>query len=87
MNFYIEQLRERYAAADRHGKTQILDEFCATSLQHRKHAIRVLNKPAFRSRKRKVGRKKEFKDEAILPPLKQVWLATNQLCSKRLKAA
>lgn len=86
MNFYIEQLRMRYAVSSREEKSKILDEFCATSGQHRKHAIRALNKPsAQKYRKKKPGRKKEFKEEVILPVVKKIWLASNQLCSRRLK--
>ncbi|MFH0814061.1 MAG: hypothetical protein V2A69_14670 [Pseudomonadota bacterium] len=39
---YIEAIFLRYKKASRKGKTIILNEFCATSGYHRKHAIRIL---------------------------------------------
>ena len=39
---YREVVHLRYKNATRHEKTAILDEFCATCVCHRKHAIRVL---------------------------------------------
>ena len=39
---YQEAVHLRYKHATRREKTAILDEFCATSGYHRKHAIRVL---------------------------------------------
>jgi hypothetical protein len=87
MNFYIENLKIRYAKADRKTKSQILNEFCQTSGQHRKHAIRVLTKKSNKQRKKSPGRKKEYLPEYLLAPLKQIWLSTDQLCGKRLKVA
>jgi hypothetical protein len=39
---YLEAIHLRYKKASRKDKTVILDEFCATSGYHRKHAIRLL---------------------------------------------
>lgn len=88
MNFYLEQLKKRYTEASRKAKSQILNEFCATSGHHRKHAIRLLmGKRYGYSRRKTSGRKKEYLPGRLLPPLKQLWLATDQLCGKRLKVA
>jgi len=85
---YLEALVLRYKRADRAGKSRILDEFCATCGQHRKHAIRL-----FRGCKRftapplkKRGRKPVYHAPAFLNPLKTIWLQANLPCSKRLKA-
>lgn len=87
MNFYIENLKIRYTKANRKTKSQILNEFCQTSGQHRKHAIRVLTTHSKNSKKKSPGRKKAYSPEQLLIPLKKIWLATDQLCSKRLKVA
>ncbi|MCJ7547754.1 MAG: integrase [Deltaproteobacteria bacterium] len=85
---YIEAIFIRYKHASRKAKTLILDEFCATSGYHRKHAIRLLRgfkrfqKPTSHKRR---GRPPSYHPEIILAPLKQIWLAANLPCSKRLK--
>ena len=87
MSLYLHNMRERYQAASKAKKSQMLDEFCATSKQHRKSAIRSLNaipKPGYT---KKLGRKKVYAAEALLEPLKNIWLATDQMCGQRLKRA
>ena len=56
MNFYLINLRMRYAKAGRNAKCQILNEFCETSGCHRKHAIRLLTKTPLTVRKSPPGR-------------------------------
>jgi hypothetical protein len=85
----------RYKHASRKAKTLILDEFCATSGYHRKHAIRVLSRRWLFSQwfkrfqkptsQKKRGRPPSYHPDIILAPLKQIWLAANLPCSKRLK--
>src|SRR4030042_263088 len=77
----------RYKKASRKRKSTILDEFCATCQCHRKHAIRVLRgfKRFIKPKIRKRGRTPLYHKESILKPLKQIWLAANLPCSKRLK--
>jgi hypothetical protein len=85
---YIEAIFLRYKKAPYNQRTIILDEFCATCGYHRKHAIRLLRrfkrfvKPKVRTR----GRSPVYQRDLILKPLKQIWLAANLPCSKRLKA-
>jgi hypothetical protein len=85
---YLEVIFLRYKKAPRREKTTILDEFCAVSGYHRKHAIRLLRR--FRRfqkpKQRKRGRLSLYDREALLKPLKRIWLASNLPCSKRLKA-
>jgi hypothetical protein len=38
----VAALQGRYRRADRTGKARLLDEFCAATGYHRKHAIRLL---------------------------------------------
>jgi hypothetical protein len=83
---YVEAIFLRYKKALRRERTLILDEFCATCGYHRKHAIRLLRtfrrfvKPKLRRR----GRSPVYPRNTILKPLKQIWLAANLPCSKRL---
>ena len=87
MNFYLINLKMRYVEADRKGKSQILNEFCGTSGLHRKHVIRLLKKPPIKPSKKPPGRVKQYLPERLLTPLKQIWMATDQMCGKRLKVA
>jgi hypothetical protein len=84
---YRETVYLRYKHATRSEKTAILDEFCATCECHRKHAIRVLKgfKRFTKPKSKKRGKPPIYQNEAILNPLKEIWLAANQPCSKRLK--
>jgi hypothetical protein len=84
---YREAVHLRYKNASRHEKTIILDEFCATCGCHRKHAIRVLKrfKHFTRPKPKRRGKPPVYQNEAIINPLKEIWLAANLPCSKRLK--
>ena len=81
---YVKRQRERYAQAGRAYRKRLLDELCETCGYERKYAIKLLNGRR-RTHKGKPGRKPEY--TVILEPLKQLWLASGQLCGKRLKAA
>ena len=85
---YIEALYKRYKEASRQEKTLMINECCATCGYHRKHAIRRLRgyKRFTKPRKRKKGKPPVYNKEVIIRPLKQIWLAANLPCSKRLKA-
>lgn len=85
--------RKRYQKASKMEKSRILDEVCKITGWHRKHAIRVLNKPVEPPVKRgsKVlakpketrGRKPVYTDEA-LAILRKVWAVLDCPCGKRL---
>jgi hypothetical protein len=84
---YIEAIFLRYKKASYQERTIILDEFCATCGYHRKHAIRLLRRfrRFIKPKLRKRGRPPVYHREILLKPLKQIWLAANLPCSKRLK--
>lgn len=82
---YLEKIRGRYGRAGREHKGKILDEFCANCGHHRKHAVRLL-RAGQRPAGRRPGPKPVYGPE-LLAPLKQVWLGSDQLCSKRLRVA
>lgn len=87
MSIYIRHLKARYFRANRKGKSQILDEFCATSGMHRKHVIRLLTRTPLGWREKPAGRKPKYEHKELIEPLKAIWLATDQMCGKRLKSA
>lgn len=75
-----------YWYSDRKTKSAMLDQLCARYNCHRKSAIRKLNK-IDRKRKARNGPKVTYKAEELLEPLRDIWLATDQMCSIRLKEA
>src|ERR1051325_7993548 len=84
---YLTKIHGRYQRAGREHKIRILDEFCAICGYHRKAALRLLNRPLLQPPRRKPGPKPIYEPAVVLPPLKAIWLASDQLCSKLLKAA
>ena len=84
---YLQRIYGRYQRAGRIHKTRILDEFCAICAYHRKTALKLLNRPLHSGRRRRSGPKPIYHPKVILPALKAIWLASDQLCSKLLKAA
>src|SRR5205809_1938746 len=83
----LARIHGRYQRAGRPHKTRILDEFCATCGYHRRAAVRLLNRPLPTGPAKRSGRKIIYEPAQVLPVLKAVWLASDQLCSKLLKAA
>jgi len=83
----LARIHGRYHRAGRVHKKLILDEFCVTCNYHRKSALRLLNQPLRTSPPKRSGPKIKYDPAAVLPVLKAVWLASDQLCSKLLKAA
>ena len=85
---YLEAIYLRYKQASIKERTSILNEFCATCGYHRKHAIRLINnfRRFTQPEPRKRGKPSRYNVPTIIEPLKRIWLAANQPCSKRLKA-
>jgi hypothetical protein len=85
---YLQAIRQRYLKASKEAKSPILDEFCNNCGYNRKYAIRLLkvqNKPG--RAKKSPGPKTRYQPKQVLTPLKRIWFATDQMCSKKLKAA
>ena len=84
---YLENIRERYKSASKKEKNLMLDEFCQVCNYNRKYAIRLINsKPGKKRFEAKRGRKKHYTDPLLKKVLRDIWVATNLPCSKRLKA-
>lgn len=83
----LARIHGRYQRAGRPHKSRILSEFCATCGYHRKAALRLLNQPLRTTPPKRSGPKITYDPAVVLPVLKAVWLASDQLCSKLLKAA
>jgi len=84
---YLKAIRSRYRRARKKTKVGILDEFCAVCDYHRKYAIRLLNQPVKTGKKRPTGPKPIYASPELLTALKRIWFASDQMCSKKLKAA
>lgn len=83
----LARIHGRYQRAGRPHKSRILDEFCATCGYHRKAALRLLNRPLRTAPPKRSGPKRIYEPTEVLPVLKGIWLASDQLCSKLLRAA
>jgi hypothetical protein len=83
---YLGRIYGRYQRGGREHKGKILDEFCAVCGYQRKFALRLLNRP-LRRKRRRPGPKPKYDPERLLPSLKRVWLLAEQPCGKLFKAS
>lgn len=86
---YLEAIRARYRRASKAGKSAILNEFCEVCGYHRKYALRLLGAQNKHGKKaaRKPGPASRYDTPELVEALRTIWMASDQLCSKRLKAA
>ena len=84
---YLAEIRKRYFLLSKTDKQLILDEFCNNCGYNRKYAIRLINKITKTTQKSKrLGRPKKYNHILIFEFLKYLWISSNLVCSKRLKA-
>jgi hypothetical protein len=81
---YVQAIRPRYLRASKENKGKILDEFTKTTGLHRKAAIRLLNQLNCTVLRKRRGRQRRYGPE-VIAALKEIWEASDRLCSKRLK--
>ena len=79
----LPKVRARYKKRSREGKSRMIDELCEDQGYERKYAIKLLNDalPA-PSGQSHAGPLPQY--DAIEPIVKQLWLAAEQPCGKRL---
>jgi len=77
---YAAAIRIGYQRANKLTKKQILDEFVKVTGCHRKAAIRLLHQQS-QPKAKHPGRPSRYHN--ILGPLKDIWEASDRLCSKR----
>ncbi len=86
---YMETIYLRYKRTiKRAEKSALITELCLTCHWHRKHAIRALNnfKRFNKPGPKKRGKPSIYNVPSVVEPLKRIWLAAGQPCSKLLKA-
>jgi len=84
---YLKAIRTRYRRARKKIKDTILDEFCSVCGYNQKYAIRLLNQRVKTRKKQRSGPKPTYASPELLTALKHIWFASDQMCSKKLKAA
>jgi hypothetical protein len=80
------RLRAKYRLASLKKRTKILDEISDLTGIHRKALIRMLNRNPGKKKQHR-GLKPKYQYNEILYVLKTIWLASDQMCSKKLKVA
>jgi len=84
----METIYVRYKkATSRREKSMLITEISKTCDWHRKHSIRALRnfKRFTKPKPQKRGKPSKYNVSAVIEPLKRIWLASGQQCSKLLK--
>lgn len=83
----LEHFRVRYVRSKRKKKSQLLNELCDLYGYNRKYLLQFFNH-LLNKKYLPRGRKVHYQPTTeLLEPLKRFWLASDQMCSKRLKEA
>jgi hypothetical protein len=83
----LENFRRRYRRSNRKGKGTLLTELCDLYGYNRKYLLQFFNHLTRKQYVRRGPKVKYKPTNELLIPLKRIWLASDQLCSKRLKEA
>ena len=84
---YLAKMRWRYAhTRGRRYKSRLIEELVAVCGYSRKHAIKLLNRRGAPRVLKRSGPKPTYQEE-VQVVLQRIWFESDQLCSKRLKAA
>jgi hypothetical protein len=82
----LEHFLVRYVHSKRKGKSKILNELCDLYGYNRKYLLQVFNHLTGKKYSRR-GVCRVYEGKELLEPLTCIWVGTDQLCGKRLKAA
>ncbi len=84
---YVASIVVRYRKSSKKQKSALLDEFCSICSYNRKYAIYLLYsfKRFTKPKHKKRGKPSKYNNAAIIKPLRNIWLAANLPCSKKLK--
>lgn len=78
------RVHPRYAKARWKEKVRILDEFVEATGYHRNYAVQLLNSPIPKTRDGVQRKRQSQYSSEVRQALTKVWMAANQICSKRL---
>jgi hypothetical protein len=85
---YLRAIWERYSKGSKKQKTLILNEYIEVTKLNRKYAIRRLSQPLERfSERHRAGAPRRYDRKELLPFVRELWLAMEQIGAKRMKAA
>jgi len=81
----VSAVAERYSSAKHGEKGRILDELCAMTGWHRKHAVRALRQTETVTAARAARERRRTYGASIKDALTALWEASDRVCGKRLK--
>jgi hypothetical protein len=79
-------MQDRYVAADRAGRSRLLDDLAALTGLHRKSVVRLLNGPSLERQPRRRQRGREY-GIAVDDALRVIWESLDYVCAERLTPA
>lgn len=82
---YMDTLREKYFKASKKGKGKILDEYCESSKEERKYAIKKFNYKVKIKEPHERKKKKVVYGGAVKVALVELWNIFDRPCGQRLK--
>jgi hypothetical protein len=82
---YMNTLREKYFKSSKKDKGKILNEYCRSSKEERKYAIKKLNYKIKLKKKEERKKRKENYDGHVKTTLVELWEIFDRPCGQRLK--
>lgn len=83
----LERFKRRYRVSNRKSKSKLLTELGDLYGYNRKYLLQFFNGISKKKNVRRGPKLKYEPREDLLVPLRRIWLASDQMCSKRLKEA
>jgi len=82
---YMDTLRERYLKESKRGKGKILDEYCLSTKEERKYAIKKFNYRVKIKKPYERKKRKEIYDGEVRVALANIWNIFDRPCGQRLQ--